>query len=117
LISTPALAYRAAMPHGFFTIERGARPPRSRKSQWVAVRDLDGFSSLSDAEKLLERLNQPGLYRVVQTQRMIWAEKASSKLRLRKWHAITPESLARTAAAFDRDGGKWPVKPKQGKKV
>jgi hypothetical protein len=47
---------------------------------------------------------------------MIWAEKLNGRLRLRKWHAMTPESLSRTASAFDRDSGKWPVKVKQREK-
>jgi hypothetical protein len=57
----------------------------------------------------LERRGKPGYFRIVQTQRMIWAEKIGGKLKLRKWHAGNPEALSRGAAAFDRDGGKWPA--------
>ena len=92
------------MAHGFFTIEQWL----GKKAQWVAVCHLDGGQSVTDALKELERRDKPGLFRVVQTQRMVWAEKTDGKLRLRKWHATSPETLSRTAEAFDRDGGKWP---------
>jgi hypothetical protein len=52
---------------------------------------------------------KPGFYRVVQMQRMIWAEESEGKLRLKKWHAGSPESLERTAAAYTGDRGKYPV--------
>ena len=94
------------MPHGFFTIEQW----RGEKEQWVAVCHLDAGQSVSDALAELERRDKPGYFRIVQTQRMIWAEKIDGKLRLRKWHAGTPDALARGAKAFDRDKGKWPAK-------
>jgi hypothetical protein len=92
------------MAHGFFTIEQW------RNKKWVAVCHVDGQRSLTGAVRELERRNKAGFFRVVQTQRMIWAEKINGKLRLRKWHASNPETLLRSARAFDRDGGKWPVK-------
>ena len=64
---------------------------------------------MTDAMQYLESLGKPGFYRVVQTRRMVWAEMESGKLRLRRWHASSPEGLARTADAFQRDGGKYPV--------
>jgi len=76
------------MPHGFFTIEQW------RNKKWVTVCHLNG--------------DKPWFFRVVQTQRMVWAEKADGKLRLRKWHANNPETLSRSAKAFDRDRGRWP---------
>jgi hypothetical protein len=90
------------MPHGFYTIEQW------RGKRWVTVCHLDGGQSLTDAMQEVERRGKAGFFRIVQTQRMIWAEKKDGKLRLRKWHAGTPETLSRTAEAFDRDGGKWP---------
>jgi hypothetical protein len=78
----------------------------------VTVCHLDSGRSVSDARKELERRGKAGFFRVVQTQRMIWAEKVGGKLRLRKWHAGDPKTLARTAKAFDRDKGKWPGKKK-----
>jgi hypothetical protein len=96
------------MPHGFFTIEQWKRPDPGSEPQWLLVRHLNSSHSLSDAIEQLEELGQPGFYRVVQTQRMIWAEKRDGKLHLRKWHAGSPEELSRSTAAFDRDGGRWP---------
>jgi hypothetical protein len=97
------------MPRGFFTIEKWERPPRGGKSQWTVVCHLGAERSLSDAMKQLESLGKPGFYRVVQTQRMVWAETENGKLRLRKWHSASLESLARSAEAFERDGGRYPV--------
>jgi hypothetical protein len=90
------------MAHGFFTIEQW------RNKRWVTVCHVDGHQSLTDAMTELERRGKAGFFRVVQMQRMIWAEKQDGKLKLRKWHASNPGTLSRTAEAFDRDGGKWP---------
>ena len=91
------------MAQGFFTIEQW------RNKRWVAVCDLNGDQSVTTALRELERRGKPGLFRVVQTQRMVWAEKKDGELKLRKWHAGTPETLSRTAEAFDRDHGIWPL--------
>jgi len=91
------------MAHGFFTIEQWHR------KQWVPVCHLNADRSLSDALRELERRKRPGCFRIVQTQRMIWAERINGKLKLRKWHANSPDALSRTAEAFNRDGGKWPT--------
>jgi hypothetical protein len=90
------------MAQGFFTIEEW------RNKRWVTVCNLSGDQSVTDALRELERRDKPGFFRVVQTQRMVWAEKTDGKLRLRKWHANSPETLSRSAEAFDRDRGKWP---------
>jgi hypothetical protein len=97
------------MPHGFFTIEKWERAKRGGKSQWTVVCHLGAEHSLTDAMQHLESLGKPGFYRVVQTQRMLWAEMDGAKLRLRRWHASSPEGLAQAAEAFERDGGKYPV--------
>ena len=97
------------MPQGFLTIEKWERAKRNGKSQWMVVCHLGAEHSLTDAMQHLESLGKPGFYRVVQTQRMVWAEMESGKLRLHRWHASSPESLARTAEAFERDGGRYPV--------
>jgi hypothetical protein len=97
------------MPHGFFTIQQWKSPKRGAKPQWVDVCHLDACNSLSDAIAALETQGKPGFFRIVQTQRMIWAELENGKLRLRRSHASNPESLARTAEAFIRDGGRYPV--------
>ena len=97
------------MPQGFFTIEQWQGSGESDESRWMAVQHLVGRKTLSDALQALEDLDQPGFYRVVQTQRMVWVERVSGKLTLRKWHAATPDDLTRTAAAFEREAGVWPV--------
>src|SRR5689334_17924305 len=97
------------MPHGFFTLEQWIRQPSESEPRWIPVCHVDASQTLSDAIQRLEDLGKPGFYRVIQTQRMIWAEAQNGKLRLRKWHAGSAKSLSRTAAAFERDKGKWPV--------
>jgi hypothetical protein len=95
------------MALGFLTLEQW------RSKRWVAIAHFDGNRSLNHAVKELERRGKPGFFRIVQTQRMIWAEKNGGKLRLRKWHANDRETLSRTARAFDRDRGRWPNEGKQ----
>jgi hypothetical protein len=90
------------MPFGFFTIERW----HSKKQQWVPVCHLNADGSITKALEELERRGRPGFFRVVQMQRMVKAEKKDGKLRLRKWHAGTPQTLARAAAGFDRESEK-----------
>ena len=97
------------MPHGFFTIECWKSRARGRRREWVAVQHLDSGSSLTDALRALERRDEPGLFRIIQTQRQVWAERVEGKLRLRKWHVGSPQGLARMAAAFERDKGVWPI--------
>jgi hypothetical protein len=97
------------MASGFFTLERWMRPPGKRESQWMPIRDIDAGRTLSDAIAEIEKSGEPGFFRITQTQRMIWAEKENGKLKLRKWHVSSAQSLAESAAAFERDGGKWPV--------
>src|SRR5438309_9190327 len=97
------------MPHGFFTIEQWRRPKRGTKRQWTTIRHLEAGHSLSDAIDLLQQMGRPGLYRIAQTQRLIWGEIEAGKLKLRRSHVGSPEALARTAKAFDRDGGRFPV--------
>jgi len=81
--------------------------------EMVTICHVRGGWPLTEVLKELERRGGPGFFRVVQTQRVIWAEKVDGKLRLRKWHANSPETLARSARAFDRDRGKWPQKNKK----
>jgi hypothetical protein len=97
------------MANGFFTIEQWKSPKRGAKPTWSPILYLDAGHSLSDALRAIEERDQAGLYRVTQTQRQVWAEKVNGKLRLRKWHASSHEALARTAEAFERDGGRWPT--------
>ena len=93
------------MAHGFLTIEKW----QGQKKRWATVCHLNGDQSMADALQHLERQGKAGFFRIVQTQRMIWAEKIKGKLKLRKWHANSPEMLSRTAKAYERDRGKWPL--------
>jgi hypothetical protein len=92
------------MPHGFLTIEQW----NAKRKQWTSIAHLDAGHSMTEALRKLERRGRAGFFRIIQTQRMVWAEKKDGKMRLRKWHATNPETLARTARAFERDRGKWP---------
>jgi hypothetical protein len=97
------------MAHGFFTVEQWKAPKAGAKSQWVPVLHLDANQSLTKAIAAIERSGKPGLFRVIQTQRQIWAEIEDGTLRLRRHHVSTHDNLTRVAEAFDRDGGRWPV--------
>jgi hypothetical protein len=64
---------------------------------------------MTDALEVLKRRGKPGLYRVVQMQRCIWAEIESGALRLHGSHAFSPDDLARIVALYEREGGRRPV--------
>jgi len=95
------------MTFGFFTIERWGR--KNGKFQWLPVCHLDHDKTVTDAIQALEKKGEPGFFRLIQTQRMIRVTRENGKLRLRKWHAGKPETLARSARAFERDSVKRPV--------
>jgi hypothetical protein len=95
------------MPYGFFTVEQWKRPSPRSAPQWTAIKHLDACNTLSSVMGTIAADGKPGFFRVVQTQRMIKAEKVNGKLRLRKWHAGSPETLARSAESIDSDGGAW----------
>lgn len=97
------------MPHGFFTIEQWSRTAGGSKSVWTPVLHLDASQSLTLAIKALEKRGQPGLYRVLQTQRCLWGEIQNGKLRLHGSHASSPESLARIVEIFEREDSRRPV--------
>ena len=97
------------MPHGFFTVEQWTRSRNGLMSKWIPILHLDSDQSLSKAVAALEKRGRPGLYRVVQTQRCIWAQKEGGKLRLHGSHASSPASLARLAEIFEREDGRRPV--------
>jgi hypothetical protein len=97
------------MPQGYYTIEQWTRTKRGRPPEWVAVLHLPFGESLTAAERAIQELGKPGFYRVVQTQRVIWAELEGSGIRLRKSHAGSPESLDSMRQIFERTGGVYPV--------
>src|SRR4051812_38075821 len=75
------------MPQGFYTIEQWKPRRRGGKPQWVAVAHADARASVSAALRMIEQRDRSGFFRVIQTQRQVWAERVDEKLRLRKWHA------------------------------
>jgi len=91
------------MPHGFFTVERWERPA------WVAILHLGPSQSLTKAIAALEKRGQAGLYRVIQTQRCLWAEMQDGKLRVHGSHLGSIEELRRLAELYEREGGRRPV--------
>ena len=96
------------MPHGFFTVEQWKRQANA-PAQWVPILHLDSYQSLTKAMAALERRGKPGLFRVVQMQRCVWAEKQNGKLRLHGSHASSPENLAQIVEIFEREGGRRPI--------
>lgn len=96
------------MPQGYYTIEQWKQTKKSAAPAWVAVLRLPFGTSLTAAEKAVEKLG-PGFYRVVQMQRVIWAEKEDGKLRLRKSHAGSPDSLEKMRQMFERCAGVYPI--------
>src|SRR6266566_5963705 len=97
------------MPHGFFTVEQWKRPQGSATTHWIPILHLDSYQSLTKAMAALERRGEPGLFRVVQMQRCVWAELDGGKLRLHGSHASSPENLAQIVQIFGREGGRRPV--------
>ena len=96
------------MPQGYYTIEQWLKA-RSGEGSWVAVAHLPFGLSLTAAEAELAKWDKPGFYRLVQMQRVIWAERENGNLRLRKSHATSPQNLDRQRTMFDQAGGKFPV--------
>lgn len=97
------------MPHGYFTVEQWKRVKHGEKPEWVPILHLDSYQSLTKAMAALERRGEPGLFRVLQMQRCIWAEIENGKLRLHGSHASSPENLAQMVEIFGREGGRRPV--------
>src|SRR6185436_15418858 len=60
------------------TMETSARP---RGHKWIPILHLDSYQSLTKAMAALEKRGEPGLFRVVQMQRCVWAEMIEGKLR------------------------------------
>jgi hypothetical protein len=97
------------MPQGYYTIEQWKQPRRGAPPEWVAILSLPFGETLSAAEQALSQLDKAGFYRVIQTQRVIWAEYELGSLRLRKSHAGSPESLDQMRLMFERCDGRYPV--------
>ena len=97
------------MPHGFFTVEQWKRPHDGAATHWIPILHLDSYQSLTKAMAALEKRGEPGLFRVVQMQRCVWAEMEEGKLRLHGSHASSPENLAQIVEIFERESGRRPV--------
>jgi hypothetical protein len=101
------------MPQGYYTVEQWKRPKKGAELQWTEVLQLPFGTSLTEAENALKRLDKPGLYRLLQMQRVIWAEQDGNSLRMRKSHASSPQSLDHIREMFDRSRGRDPIEEVQ----
>ncbi len=97
------------MPHGYFTVEQWKRPQDGGRAQWIPILHLDSHQSLTKAIVALERHGEPGLFRILQMQRCVWAEIENGKLRLHGSHASSPENLAHIVEIFEHEGGRRPL--------
>ena len=104
------------MAYGYFAVEQRKSVKPGAPAEWTPIHHFDARTTLTKVMEWIEAEGKPGFYRVIQMQRVIWAEEIEGKLRLRKWHAGSPESLERGAAAYERDGGKYPVASRSRKK-
>jgi hypothetical protein len=98
-----------AMPHGFFTVEQWMAPKANAGAEWIPILHLESYRSLTKAMVALEKRGQPGLYRILQMQRCVWAEMEAGKLRLHGSHHSSPENLAQMVEIYEREGGRRPV--------
>jgi hypothetical protein len=96
------------MPQGYYTIEQWKRPRKKTAFEWVGILTLPFGATLTEAEQALARLDNPGFYRVIQMQRVVWVERQGGKVHLRKSHAGSPDSLDRMRQMFERCGGRYP---------
>jgi hypothetical protein len=97
------------MPHGFFTIEQWTVPQDSVMPQWLPIIHLNSHQSLTRVMAALQERGKPGLYRIVQMQRCVWAEMEEGKLRLHGSHHSSPENLAEIVEIYQREGGRRPM--------
>ena len=87
------------MPYGYFVVEQRKPVKPGAAAEWTPIHHFDARTTLTKVMQWIEAEGKPGFYRVIQMQRAVWAEKIGGKLRLRKWHAGSPESLERGADA------------------
>src|SRR5258705_488401 len=97
------------MPQGFFTVEQWTRSKQGARAEWIPILHLDSYQTLSRAIEALGRHGKPGLFRILQMQRCIWAEMQGRKLRLHGSHASSPRNLATIVALYEKEGGRRPV--------
>lgn len=109
LVATGRTNETMSMPQGYYTIEQWTQAKQGAEPQWIAVLHTPSGQSLTAAEQALAKLGRPGFYRLVHTQRVIWAEKQNGKLHLRKSHAGSPKSMESMRQMFERCGGRYPI--------
>jgi len=97
------------MSQGYYTIEHWTGKDGDGRAIWTAVAHLPFGRTQTQAEDALQKLGKPGFYRLVQTQRVIWAEKMGAKFHLRRSHAGSPASLEEQRKIFERCDGKYPA--------
>src|SRR5215471_12171833 len=97
------------MAQGYFTVEQWKRSDHSETPQWTAILHLNSYQSFTKVLAALEKRGEPGLFRVTQMQRCVWAEIEKGKLRLHGSHASSPENLGQIVQIFEREGGRRPV--------
>jgi hypothetical protein len=97
------------MPQGYYTIEQWTRGKKGSAGAWVEILHLPFGRSLTEAETAVKNLGMAGLYRIVQMQRVIWAEPDGDELRMRKSHAGSPANLDEVRQMFERSKGRYPV--------
>jgi hypothetical protein len=95
------------MPSGFFTVEHWIS--KGPKQYWKAILHLDSHQSLRKSLMAIEKHGKPGLFRVTQTQRCVWAQVENGKLRLHGCHVSDPETLTTLATIFKTYKGRRPV--------
>ena len=80
-----------AMSHGFFTIEQWQRPSNGGAGEWIPILHLDARQSITKAKAALQNRGEPGLFRVVQSQRCFWGEIEGDELQLHGSHVASIE--------------------------
>ena len=96
------------MPQGYYVIEQWTHAAKDAPAAWIVVLQLPFGATLTAAEVALEKLGVPGFYRIVQMQRVIWAEEEDGAFKLRKSHASSAEGLKKMQEMFERCGGRYP---------
>src|SRR3954469_14685216 len=104
------------MPQGYYTIEQWVGAKKGSAGAWVEVLHLPFGRSLTDAETAVKNLGTAGLYRIVQMQRVVWAEQEGDELRMRKSHAGSPENLDGVRQMFERSKGRYPEEVKEARR-
>lgn len=88
------------MPQGYYVVQQSTCPTQEAAAAWIPVLVLPFGATLTAAEQALAELQEPGFYRIVQMQRVIWAEREAGVLRLRKSTRTPRKALRRCKRCF-----------------